>query len=227
MSQADLFPIPKNPPMEAGQRYGRLVAVNFVERRGKHKLPVWLFRCECGNATYAFVGNVRKGHTASCGCLHNEQFGDARRKHGMSKTSPEYNVWILMKRRCYNQKDGSYHRYGGRGIRVCDRWINDFSNFIADMGLRPSPDHSIDRINFDGNYEPNNCRWATQKEQQRNKSSNRMITFMGVAMSMMEASERSGISYNLIRTRIHLGWSNERALSGPRGSAAKLTPATQ
>lgn len=126
--------------------------------------------------------------------------------------SVERVVWRGMKRRCYSPKCAKYPRYGGRGIRVCDRWLESFDNFLADMGPRPSPEHSIDRIDNDGNYEPSNCRWATREEQQRNTSRARMITIGGRSAPLAEWEKLSGMGRDAVRARLRRGWSPEEAL---------------
>lgn len=121
-----------------------------------------------------------------------------------------------MNRRCGDAGDKSYHNYGGRGITVCDRWRESFENFLADMGRRPSPQHSIDRINNDGNYEPGNCRWATNREQSLNRRNNRQIELDGVRMPLDAWREETGLTRNAIRQRIDkLGWDTRRALTQP------------
>src|SRR5690606_6584889 len=141
----------------------------------------------------------------------------SRKRHGASwvngKATPEYNAWSSMKSRCENPTVASNKDYGGRGIRVCDRWRDSFETFLADMGPRPSPQHSIDRIDNNGNYEPRNCRWATVLRQQRNKRSNHYVQFRGKTMTVTEAAEIAGANIVLVRSRIKRGWPIERAVS--------------
>lgn len=136
-------------------------------------------------------------------------------KHGMTGT-PEFNTWSHVIARCTNPRSKDFPRWGGRGITVCDEWRSSFLNFYRDMGPRPSPSHSIDRIDNDGAYEPGNCRWATQAEQQRNRRNNRWYTHEGETLTLAGWSERLGIPYFTLRTRLdQLGWTVDRALSTP------------
>ena len=138
----------------------------------------WLCSCECGNLGHVRIGDLRYGSSRSCGCLKRELMLASKRRttHGRTKT-PEYRIWTSMKSRCSNPKDTSYKHYGARGIRVCLRWLGKggFSNFLADMGERPNSELSLDRVNNYGNYEPSNCRWATNSEQIRNRRPIKMI----------------------------------------------------
>jgi hypothetical protein len=195
-----------------GQRFGKLFVVELL---GKHG-ATWRWRCvcDCGAQKLATTVNLLQGSPNSCGC----QF--TRKIHGMASRvtgeHPLYKAWLKMRERCTNPKQHAFHRYGGRGIKVCDRWMYDFATFAADMGPKPTPQHSLDRIDGDGDYEPGNCRWATATEQCRNQISNRLVTFIGREMTLAEAVELSGLNYHAVKARIsRLGWTAERALTTP------------
>lgn len=151
-----------------GQTFGRLTVIKEVEPHiqpsGEKKIK-WFCECSCGKETLVTTGSLRSGDTKSCGCLREE---NANRGHNMSK-SAEHNTWISIKTRCYNRNSKDYIDYGGRGIKVCDRWLESFENFLEDMGSRPSDDHSIERVNISGDYSPKNCIWIENKKQARNK----------------------------------------------------------
>jgi hypothetical protein len=140
----------------------------------------------------------------------------------MSKTHPDYEIWKGMIKRCENQAHKDFHLYGGRGIRVCDRWRNSFENFIADMGDRPSARHSIDRRESDGHYEPSNCRWATPVTQARNRSSVVTFTKDGKTQCLSAWSEELGIPYRTLQMRIKRGWDFELAVSAPIAVGQKV-----
>jgi hypothetical protein len=148
-----------------GERFGKLIV---VARSGRSSKPVrWRCRCDCGEPLVVIGASLKSGRTKSCGC-----FKADRITHGASRrnsTSPEYQCWTNIKQRCLNPNNDRYEDWGGRGIRICERWANSFENFFADVGPRPSPAHSLDRKNNDGRYEPGNCRWATKSEQQLNQ----------------------------------------------------------
>jgi hypothetical protein len=154
-----------------GLRFGRLVALKRAPNRrypcGK-SLVFWLCRCDCGVEKEITAGYLHSAHTQSCGCRQKELARSQNITHGMRHT-PEYDAWTNMIARCTRQNNKRYKDYGGRGIRICDSWLNSFASFYAAIGRRTSPKYSIDRINNDGNYEPGNCRWATPKEQRHNR----------------------------------------------------------
>lgn len=140
---------------------------------------------------------------------------EANKKTGVpGHRSPERRCWNAMMQRCYNEKHPKFHRYGKRGIAVCDRW-HIFANFFDDMGFRPSISHSIDRINNDGQYSPDNCKWSTMKEQSRNKEQTVMLTFNGETLCITDWAKRIGMRKNTLIHRISRGWSVERALTEP------------
>jgi hypothetical protein len=167
-----------------GQRFGRLVAVQLIERDwssdNDHTL---LFRCDCGTMAARSIRNVRSGHTSSCGCLARELTIARNTTHGLSRKHPrEYRTWKDMRARCNNPNNGSYSDYGGRSIRVCERW-DDFAAFFEDMGPRPEG-MTLDRKDVDGDYEPKNCRWATHGVQANNKRSTRFVVLHGERRSL-------------------------------------------
>jgi len=185
-----------------GQVFGRLTALSRIEKPGRSK---WLCRCQCGNSKEIFASKLMRRHTQSCGCLHKEIVGAKFATHRMSN-SPEYRVWAGMKARCCRPNAAHYEYYGGRGITVCERWMNSFENFYKDMGPKPSARHSIDRIDVDSHYEPTNCRWATIKQQRRNTRSNRFVQYLGKNVCIAEAAELSGIKQTTLYARLNRGW---------------------
>jgi len=165
----------------------------------------WRARCKCGIEKDVFIDHLVTGNSKGC----NKCSGAIRATHYMTGT-PEYRSWSKMNSRCNNPNDGRYHQYCGRGIIVCERW-ELFENFYSDMGARPIG-CSLDRIDVDGNYEPSNCRWATPKQQMRNR---RIHKTSQLGKSVTEVAEQSGLPYGTLQTRLKRGWNVERALSEP------------
>lgn len=202
-----------------GQTFGRLTVLSFVGSIKGH--PTWDCSCSCGNTLRCTSGRLTSGNTKSCGCIKREVTGRLNLSHGCSrvgKRTPEYETWKSMVKRCTNPNDKFYHRYGGRGIRVCERWLGDggFERFLADVGHRPSKSHSLDRFpNGDGDYEPGNVRWATPTEQGRNTSRNRILEYNGERRCVTEWAEVTGIPFRALHMRVQRGWSAERALTTP------------
>jgi hypothetical protein len=210
-----------------GRVYHHLSVIGFVGTRGEGKDAMWRCRCVCGKEHDVIGYALRKGTTKSCGCRKEEMRAPHITTHGHSrggKVSQEYAVWRNMYNRCYRPKDISYHNYGGRGIRVCDPWLGNFGNFFADMGPKPTPKHSIDRIDTEGNYCPANCRWSSGIEQHSNKRSNVFYELNGERLTQAEWARRLGADHTTLQSRFDRGWSLERALLTPVRPVRKVAP---
>lgn len=208
-----------------GQKFSRLTAIKFLffqqVKGGKNK-SVCLFKCDCGKDKIVFATAVKTGNTKSCGCLHKENSLKSLSviipKVSFIKANDlksEYLSWTHMKARCTNEKRPDYKYYGGRGIEICDRWVKSFKDFLEDMGKKPTPQHTLDRIDFNGNYCKENCRWATRTEQMRNVSTNKYIEFRGEKLLLNDACEKYCPNHKIstIYQRINRGkWNLEDAL---------------
>lgn len=189
----------------AGLVFGRLTAGEYI------KPSKWSCVCECGTEKVVSSHNLLNGTARSCGCLKLDALIARRTSHGMTNSST-YVAWCNMKARCYYVKLSGYHNYGGRGIEVCDRWLNSFENFLEDMGERPSG-LSLDRINTDLNYTKENCRWTDWSTQMNNQRRTIQITHNGRTMSRSQWAREIGIDPNLIKKRMASGMSVDQALT--------------
>lgn len=207
-----------------GQRYGRLVALSVAPRPfGSSKSCHWLFRCDCGSEVVRSSNVVRRANkgTKSCGCL-NAEMQSVRGANRRARLPADIKLrrklrtkWRSIKFRCENPLADDYVLYGKRGIKVCDQW-QDFEAFYAwacQTGFVPGD--TIDRIDVNGNYSPDNCRWATPKQQARNKRTNRYITFEGVTLSMAEWADKLGVRYALFNSRASKGWPDDKIIGQP------------
>lgn len=203
----DTMPRQRDPPI--GSRFGRLEVIGPADPSPAGKKR-WRCVCDCGQERIVSQSNLVTGNTTSCGCWKKEtaaQNAQITRRHGESQQRPtEYEIWLGIKARCYRTTDPAYPRYGGRGIRVCERWLNSYGAFLRDMGRRPSGDHTIDRIDNDRDYTPENCRWATWNEQNRNRRSNRLLTIDGDTRTMAEWCELVGLNPKVLQWRLRAGW---------------------
>lgn len=199
----------------AGVRIGRLTVLSLTGAK-KHGCRVWLCRCDCGNEVELGADTLTSTTkpTRSCGCLHRERAGHLNRTHGKTRT-PTYRTWLDMINRCENPARDNYARYGGRGIRVCERWRGSFVSFLTDMGERPAG-KTIDRIDGDGHYEPGNCRWATAYEQGAHKRNNILVERDGVTRTLAEWSRLTGINRSTLYNRARQGMRGDALFRGAR-----------
>lgn len=202
--------------VESNERieFGKLTRIGPWFRVG-HKKQASVLQCDCGGMAVVKKQHLFSGDIQSCGCHQRAMASMKNRTHGAAATAyVEYQIYRAMVQRCYVPTCKRYERYGGRGIKVCDRWLNDPMAFIRDMGLRPSAKHSIDRINNDGDYEPDNCRWATSREQASNNSRNVNITIEGTTKTATQWADEPGTcgSATQILGRIRRGWDGQRAV---------------
>jgi len=193
-----------------GKTFGRWTVLFYL---GKTKnMTMWQCRCACGTERFISVSNLRSGMSRSCGCLKSEMISQRSRTHGMGQTV-EYSAWIGLRDRCNNPKNSKWIGYGGRGIKVCERWQTSFENFYEDMGPRPSRRHSVGRRDNDGDYDPHNCSWETPEEQRVNTRRNVHVEWNGQRMILADAIRLSGLAPKLVDNRLRRGWSLERALT--------------
>lgn len=206
--------MPKRFELE-GRRFGRVLVGAWVPEKMK-----WSCACDCGKTWLVQSSHLTAGNTTSCGCARADRLSDRMTTHGMSKT-PTYKSWCELVARCTNPANHAFSDYGGRGIRVCDRWLTSFESFLEDMGERPAGDMSIDRIDVNGDYEPDNCRWATRVEQSNNRRNIQLIEFGGRRQTVTQWAAELGMPMKSLYKRIADGWSVERAFTTPIRKFAK------
>lgn len=207
--------------LEQGHRFGLLAVVGEVERTtpGPRR---WSCQCDCGENTVVAQNNLTSGNSTSCGCQRKSTLIRRNTTHGRSN-DPEYVSWLGIKHRCLNSRSNLYSHYGGRGIKVDLRWIESYEAFITDVGRKPTPAHSIERIDVNGNYEPTNVTWATQKEQTRNTRRSRRVTINGITKTVSAWAEDVGLSPYCIYRRLNAGWPEAQAVTSPLRTGRRAT----
>lgn len=197
-----------------GNKFNRLTVSSF-SHVNKRRNYVFNCTCDCGNSTQVTGAAIRSGSTKSCGCYQKDRAAEYQRTHGLSKTN-EYDIYMKILHRCYNNNDKRWNRYGGRGIVVCDEWLGSkgFTNFISSMGNRPSKIHSVGRINNDGPYSPENCRWETQDEQSSNKENSVIYSHNGESRCLSQWAKALGMTSGALKKRVNK-WGIHEAFSRP------------
>jgi hypothetical protein len=200
-----------------GKRFGKLTVIK-IDSKDKFRHLRWLCKCDCGNETVVLSDNLKRNHTKSCGCEITRVNSEVHKKHGKRYTpngqSREYTIWCNMLGRCKNPKRPDYCHYGGRGIKVCKKW-HAFEGFWEDMRATYRDGLTLERIDVNGDYCPENCRWATMPEQANNKTNNHHVNYNGEKMTLKEACEKQGINYSTVFGRLKLGWDFEKAIKTP------------
>ena len=199
-----------------GKKFGRLTVVerapDHIQSNGRRRI-MWRCICDCGAETIVHGDNLKAGKVQSCKCMAIERMHEQFATHHQSDTKL-YNVWCSIKRRCYNPNSAYYEDYGGRGISMCDNWRNSFEEFALWANQSGYNDGlSIDRIDYNGDYGPSNCRWVTAKEQANNRRSNILISFNGETHNIKQWSEITSIPYSKLHQRYRAGWGAERMLT--------------
>ncbi len=218
MQSAPYHPMPNvhNFKDRTGLTFGRLTVLGYAGARRKHRL--WVCQCECGNTRTVAANNLATGHTNSCGCYCADRIKEVHTTHGMSYTRT-HRSWLSMKDRCHNSNSTAFADYGGRGIRICKRWLV-FENFLNDMGIARDG-MTLERVDVNKNYGPGNCEWIPLKMQNRNKRSTVYVTILGEKISLIVACEKYNTKYETAYRRLRRGWSDKEVIFGrsvPDGS---------
>lgn len=224
MAEPQIIPVPRKAQDLTGKKFTRLLVLRIAKI--ENGVVFWLCRCDCGKERVVRANSLRRD-TKSCGCYTKDRLRQRGKDNPGVWKHPGYKTWGSMMDRCYKTRYRAYPLYGGRGIKVCERWRTSWRNLWTDMGAKPAVNYSLDRIDNDGHYScgqceeckangwPMNCRWATMKQQSRNKRGCRYVTFRGETFALSEWAERLGLNYATLLNRIHRGWPVERALTEP------------
>lgn len=207
-----------------GLKYGRLTIIKEGSciKYNRTIMRKVLCKCDCGNKKEIDLNSIKRGKSTSCGCFNKEFAKKNHTKHGLAMIStgirhPDYNIWTKLKGRCLNPNDKSYKHYGGRGIKICDRWMHSFENFIEDLGWRPSQKYSIERIDYNKDYCPENCKWILKSEQTKNCRRVKLITYNGKEHCLTDLCKLLGLVYSTMRHRVYdLGIPFEEAAKYPQ-----------
>jgi len=206
-----------------GKKSGYLTVLSKSKNQTNAGQPKWVCRCCCGELIEAPGPALRRQSIKSCGCMKSDLIRAASTKW-IVRPKQVYTAWNTMRARCYDANNHAYKRYGGRGIRVCPSWLASFDAFLRDMGEPPTDDHSIDRIDNDGNYSPENCRWATRKQQARNRRSSRIVTAFGESKPLAAWAEdaRCKVKYGTLKRRLRIGLEPEDAITRALQPGARM-----
>jgi hypothetical protein len=206
MTSIECCPMPTSILSLLDVEYHELTVIEYYGKRRQNRSTRhhWICECRCGAYIIVEGSHLKEGHTRSCGCLQKKVVSKLNKTHGLAKT-PEYKIWHAMIRRCTNKDLECYKNYGGRGITVCERWLNSIQLFLEDMGPRPSPDLSVERIDNAGNYCPENCKWGTDEEQLNNKRDNVVLTYRDETMTVAQWARKFNVKSNRIYQAIYKG----------------------
>lgn len=212
MTGNDCIAMPLKVKNLLGHAYGEWTVIQYAGIASNSRKAAWLCECKCGTRKVITSNNLKRA--LSCGCGRREKTILRNTTHGRAR-SPEHRAWCAMKKRCYNQNDPRYKDWGGRGVIVCDKWRNSFESFLSDMGSRPSNKHSVDRIDVNGNYEPENCRWATSDIQATNTRRNVKLTIGVDTRCLSEWAREAGVHPATFANRVEANWSEDDLLLPP------------
>lgn len=217
---ASIAPLPKRVKNLTGVRRGLLVALKYIGTM-ENRHARWLCQCDCGNMHEVDGATFLRWMCRSCGCYRDKISQESHTTHGKTNT-PEYQVWLGIIKRTEDPTHQSWKNYGGRGLKMCDKWRNSFEAFLADVGLRPSKGHSLDRLNNSLGYFPENCAWKTSVQQARNRRNNHLITYKNETITLAEMTERLGFTKHMLRQRLNSGMTVEEAVETPHKRQRKV-----